>query len=854
MNSLNPIANNTFKNTYDVTSKQYSSDYIPYNSEQDLSSKDMQERLSKSPPIIICQIGDRENPRTHRHHYLFYPSATRLSPYSENNSISNFNIVNQSNSRGLSNNFDLEKEVNKLRDENRLIKEEYQRRMNDNNMNSNNREKVPEGNINYIKNKGEYLNLIKNDNNRRNNEEEKMERGPSGNYNNKDQEYDRFVNNQKNLFKTDTDNNNINRNTDDGNNYYLSYGGNNYNNRPNLGTLDNRNNPETGMGSGNYNNTNRGFNFNENGPNNRSNNFNPNTVYNDRNSIYSRQNNTNFENNNFNNSQGNNRGYNNRNNNNDTYSNNRNNNNDTYSNNRNNNNDNYSNNRNNNYDNYSNNRNINNDNYSNNRNNNNDTYSNNRNNNYDNNNMKSYHDKNDIYIRQNNNTNNETGFRDNNNNTYNNRENDQGYYDRNNDNQNYRNNNYTSGDFTRNEYQNNNNQDSRNPSNYVNNNRINPNEENNNRRTNYDNNNSNNKMYSNSNPNENNPNTRKKVIRAGYGDDKGNNFQEDEKDKIRTDNNTRKDFENDGFERGRGNSTMPIPNNLGIDYSLKNATDPIINSKISFGRTDNNFNLDNEDNNNYYSSNSKSNPNNNIINNNTKDNNNDNTNTNNNMLRNQFQNSGNNDMEQNNRENKNNNEIEANGEDELVLVDKNNKKIISDGQKQFKGEQAQEVNLEGDQTIVKTKDGRTIKLEILRNIEGEIIGDEYGNPLLGKDNIYFIDRNGNPIVLLRKMEGDRVVPVIVKKIPYDPFSLTTQTLYGFNSANDLPNVHRTFGSNITGVSNNKNFGYETVGLGTGYSELKKRTVSKNRTRLLNRGDGDAKAPIKKKRRKKSTKK
>lgn len=62
MNSLNPIANNTFKNTYDVTSKQYSSDYIPYNSEQDLSSKDMQERLSKSPPIIICQIGDRENP------------------------------------------------------------------------------------------------------------------------------------------------------------------------------------------------------------------------------------------------------------------------------------------------------------------------------------------------------------------------------------------------------------------------------------------------------------------------------------------------------------------------------------------------------------------------------------------------------------------------------------------------------------------------------------------------------------------------------------------------------------------------------------------------------------------------
>ena len=406
----------------------------------------------------------------------------------------------------------------------------------------------------------------------------------------------------------------------------------------------------------------------------------------------------------------------------------------------------------------------------------------------------------------------------------------------------------------------------------MNNNRINSNYDNNDRRTNYDNN-VNNKMYSNSNQNDNDPKTRKKVIREGYSDDQGNNFPEDKRDQIdpnknnfsssnnlmndnRTDNNTRQYSGNEGFERGKGNSTMPIPNNLGTDFSLNNATDPIIHSKINFGRTDNNFNLDNEDDDNYYSSNNKSNPNNNKINSNIKDNNNnnENTNTNNNILRNQFQSTGNNDKDQNNRENNNNNEIEANGEDELILVDKNNQKIISEGNKPFKGEQVLEVKSEGDQTIVKKKDGKIEKLEILKNIEGEIIGDEFGNPLLGKDNIYYIDKNGSPIVFLRKIEDDKVVPVLIKKIPYDPFSVTTNTIYGFNSANDLPNVNKIFGSNITGVSNFQNYGYQTVGIGAGYNGTKKRTVYKNKTRILYRGDGDAKAPIRKKRRKKSTKK
>ena len=849
MNNLNSVTNNSFKNTYEVASKKYSSDYIPYNSEEDFSNKEMQERLSKSPPIIICQIGDRDNPRTHRHHYLFYPSASRLSPYSENSSISNFNIVSQSNNRGLNNNFDLEKEINKLRDENRLIKEEYQRRMNDNNMNNNYREKVPEGNINYIKNKGQYLNMVNNnnnDNNPRMNEEEKMERRPSANYNNRDQEYDRFVNNQKNLFQTDTDINNMNRNANDGNNYYLSYGGNNYNNRPNLEKFNNRNNQETGMGPGNYNNTNnpnRDFNLSGNGPNNRNNTFNQNTGYNDRNSIYSRQNNTNFENNNFSNSQGNNRGYNNRNN------------------------DNYSNNRDNNYDNYSNNRNNNTDNFSNNR------------NNYDNNIRKGYNDKNDIYSRQNNNINNETGFRDNNNNTYNNRGNNQGYYDRNNVNQNYGNNNYTSGDFTRNNYQNNNNnnnEDNRSSNNYMNNNRSSSYDNNNNRRTNYDNN-VNNKMYSNNNQNDNyndNNTINRNNINSGYRYDKENNFSNDRNVALdfnknnfslgnnmvndnRTDNNTRKDLENEGFERVRGNSTMPIPNNLGINFSLKNSTDPLIKENINFGKIDNNFNLGNEnDDNNYYSSNSGSNPNNNVINSNTNDKN----TTKKKILSHPNQKEGNNDMDQNNLEDKNNDiDIDGDEEGELALADKDNINIISEQGKPFKGEHVLEIVKSGeDQTVIKGKDGKTLILTVLKNDKGEIITDELGNPLLGIDSIYYIDKNGKPITSSNKsiLEGKKVVPVFVKKNnPYDLFGTTVKTFVGFNSANDLPNANKTYGSNINGDTNSQTFGYRTVGYGgAGYSEWERRTGIKKKNRFLSRGDGDAKAPIKKKRRKKSTKK
>ena len=60
---------------------------------------------------------------------------------------------------------------------------------------------------------------------------------------------------------------------------------------------------------------------------------------------------------------------------------------------------------------------------------------------------------------------------------------------------------------------------------------------------------------------------------------------------------------------------------------------------------------------------------------------------------------------------------------------------------------------------------------------------------------------------------------------------------------------------MSSVTNNQPYGYQTMGIGgAGYSELKRKTGSKNKTKLLQRGDGDAKAPISKKRRKKTAKK
>ncbi len=79
MNSLDLLVNSSGRNTYEVESKNKNSGFIPYNSEQDMSNMTNQERISQSPPIILCETSDSRNPRSHTHRYLFYPSISRLS-------------------------------------------------------------------------------------------------------------------------------------------------------------------------------------------------------------------------------------------------------------------------------------------------------------------------------------------------------------------------------------------------------------------------------------------------------------------------------------------------------------------------------------------------------------------------------------------------------------------------------------------------------------------------------------------------------------------------------------------------------------------------------------------------------
>ena len=121
MNAYN-LSINPFKNTYEIESNQYKSEYSPYHTEQNINTSNnlIEKRLSQSSPIIICESNrDTGGLRAHRHHYLFYPSISRLTPYTEENKSNTIHLSN----RGISNNFDLEQEINKLRDENRLIRE-----------------------------------------------------------------------------------------------------------------------------------------------------------------------------------------------------------------------------------------------------------------------------------------------------------------------------------------------------------------------------------------------------------------------------------------------------------------------------------------------------------------------------------------------------------------------------------------------------------------------------------------------------------------------------------------------------------------------------------------------------------
>ena len=82
-----------YHTTYEYESNLLNPLLSPYNQPKNHLFKTSQERLSNSPPIILCETGGSRNNKTHRHRYLFYPSASRLSPFTDNNFIGDVNIT-----------------------------------------------------------------------------------------------------------------------------------------------------------------------------------------------------------------------------------------------------------------------------------------------------------------------------------------------------------------------------------------------------------------------------------------------------------------------------------------------------------------------------------------------------------------------------------------------------------------------------------------------------------------------------------------------------------------------------------------------------------------------------------------
>ena len=85
-----------YRTTYEYQSNPLNQKYSPYSpleQTKNILYKTGQERLSNSPPpIILCETGGSRNNKIHRHRYLFYPSASRLSPF-DNNYNSDINII-----------------------------------------------------------------------------------------------------------------------------------------------------------------------------------------------------------------------------------------------------------------------------------------------------------------------------------------------------------------------------------------------------------------------------------------------------------------------------------------------------------------------------------------------------------------------------------------------------------------------------------------------------------------------------------------------------------------------------------------------------------------------------------------
>ena len=84
---MNPYNLELYRTTYELESNKYP----PLEETKNILYKTSHERLSSSPPIILCETNNSRNNKYHRHRYLFYPSASRLSPFSNNDN--NINTI-----------------------------------------------------------------------------------------------------------------------------------------------------------------------------------------------------------------------------------------------------------------------------------------------------------------------------------------------------------------------------------------------------------------------------------------------------------------------------------------------------------------------------------------------------------------------------------------------------------------------------------------------------------------------------------------------------------------------------------------------------------------------------------------
>ena len=762
MNTYSLLTRPLPQNTYETIEKPYKSDFMPFKTDENISQKEIHERFCQSPPIILCETTGDRNSRSHRHKYLFYPSVSRLSPYTDGNTLSNFAKFNQTN-RNTNTNFNIDQEINRLRNEN--SKNNRNNEFNEEGKTSENHKRS--GSVNYVVSKGKYDDLLNKSNELMNSisnlvkEEEGKIRGPLGYYNtsnninsNNNNDYENFVNAKNNMFKTDNFDNN-GKNSQFGKKYsqYQS------------GTLGNRRNFEMGGTENNFNNRNNTYKTNNNNYNNE------------------------FDSDNFANT--------------------------------------------------------------------------NKNTNYDNNNENRKYQVNDKTLQISLKQKIPIGDKDNQNNDFNDTGNYKNYNNikkSNNDGNDI----YSSGENNIGKIDNQRDNDNKIFSN-----------ENNNRKTDlFNTNDYNSKSFGNTNDLKgygnnnyksfpNNINNEEEYldnnkIGKGFSSSFGNERIKglNENSKLNEDNNygAMNVNENNNSKNNFGKKTMT---GTGQNFNNNNEEDLIKNLAFS----DNNINLNNgkQGNSDINNPNAFSAPNLNL----NKNGNHSHISGDTFMTKND---NNKNNLEENNHPNKlSNKEKEQNIK--LTLTDNKGRQILSEDRKPFIGEEVEEKKIENNEMYVITKDGEKIPVYYLKNYEGEYLVDENGNPILGFSNIYFIDKNGEMIFSTNKkvLEGDEAIPIQITKKKFDPYgSILTATFNSnkdYNTDKNIPvmdsyGIERLRGNILgEGVQTSKKFGYNSAlgisggGKGTEVGEYKRR-IMKNRFKMFPKGDGDAKPPIIKKRRRK----